>query len=47
MKKKRDKKDEITELWKFHQAIGQALCLEENREERRGVLPEKGCALIF
>lgn len=45
--KKQKKKDKITELWEFHQAIGQVLRQEEAKGERRGILPEKGCALIF
>ena len=45
--KQQKKKDKITELWEFHQAIGQVLRKEEVRGERRGILPEKGCALIF
>lgn len=43
MKKLESKK----ELWQFHQRIGQALAHEGRTEDKKSILPEKGCALIF
>lgn len=42
MKKKRDKKDKITELWQFHQAIGRVFVWKRAEKGEGAFYPKRG-----